>query len=118
MSLSKRLKFFRESIGMTQAELAKVTNASIPAWQCYESGKNVPNGKVLTSLASMGLNINWLLMGDENVIAGAAIGGTNTRGIPRSEETEEIVELLEKYGNKAIREEFKARLMRLMDAGK
>jgi hypothetical protein len=45
-------------------------HVSYKGWQGYESGDNVPGGKVLQSLAGLGFNINWLLTGEGPMRAG------------------------------------------------
>lgn len=44
---------FAESLGLHKSVLKK-----------YESGYNIPGGKILTAFASTGVNINWLLTGE------------------------------------------------------
>lgn len=61
MALSDRLKQARESLGLTQKDIAKACSVSIQMWQAYEAGKSVPGGKVLEGIARLGVNINWLL---------------------------------------------------------
>lgn len=64
MTLAERLKLIRESLGMSQSAMAKAADSSLPSWQGYEAGRNVPGGKVLEALARMGFNINWVLTGE------------------------------------------------------
>lgn len=62
-TLTDRLKKIRESLGLSQREMAEAVDSSFTSWQGYEAGRNTPGGKVLESLANMGFNINWLLTG-------------------------------------------------------
>lgn len=64
MGLAENLKIAREFLGKSQKEMAKAVGASLTAWQNYESGSQVPGGKVFEALARMGFNINWLLTGE------------------------------------------------------
>jgi transcriptional regulator with XRE-family HTH domain len=64
MSLSERLKFARENMGKNQKEMAKTIKVSLTAWQNYESGKQIPGGKVFEELVRLGFNANWILTGD------------------------------------------------------
>jgi transcriptional regulator with XRE-family HTH domain len=64
MTIHDRLKKARDLLGMSQSALAKAAGASLPAWQGYEAGKNIPGGKALQGLARLGININWLLTGE------------------------------------------------------
>lgn len=63
-TLSDRLKEIRANQGLSQALIAKELGCSLPAWQGYESGKNIPGGKVLKRIAELGYNLNWVLTGD------------------------------------------------------
>ena len=64
MSLSDRLKKIRAQLDLSQSGISKELGCSFPAWQGYESGKNVPGGKVLKQLAKKGFNVNWILTGE------------------------------------------------------
>lgn len=79
LSIAERLKKARESMRMSQSEFAKIAGASFAAWQGYESGKNIPGGKVLETLAEFGFNGHWLLTGKGS--SGATIDSTNG-GLP------------------------------------
>lgn len=61
--LSQRLKLWRKSLKLTQAELSEQMRASKSSIQGYELGKRTPGGDALTAFTKMGLNINWLLTG-------------------------------------------------------
>jgi transcriptional regulator with XRE-family HTH domain len=132
MGLADRIKIVRESLGMSQTAIAKAAESSLPSWQGYEAGKNVPGGKVLEALARLGFNINWILTGEgqmrlsgggqsiigssnSNVIQiGGAVGGTVSQGnIKRSADDEELCELLEKYGTKSLKEDLRSRLLQI-----
>ena len=81
MSLSERLKLARDSIGKSQKDMAKAVGASTTGWQNYESGDQVPGGKILEALAKIGFDINWLLTGEgmmqRNVANGHTANGNN-----------------------------------------
>ena len=64
MNLAERLKRVRENLGYTQKEMAKAINTNAQTWQIYETGKSVPGGKVLISIARLGFNVNWVLTGE------------------------------------------------------
>jgi len=132
MNLNERLKLVRKSLGMSQAEISKVIGSSVPAWQAYESGKNVPGGKILEALVRLGFNVNWVLTGDgqirfsdggqsingsSNIQVGGSVSGTVLHGnILRSSEVEELCELLEKYGTKTLKENLRIRLLQIKEA--
>lgn len=62
--LGTRLKEVRNILGMSQTAIAKATESSLPSWQGYEAGKNVPGGKVLEALSRIGIDANWVLTGN------------------------------------------------------
>ncbi len=53
----------REALGLTQDGLAQAVEGSKPGIRDNEGGKNVPGGKVICGLVSLGINANWLLTG-------------------------------------------------------
>lgn len=67
MILHDRLKIARDVLGLSQSAIAKAAGSSLPAWQGYESGKNIPGGKVFEGLARLGINVNWLLTGEGEI---------------------------------------------------
>lgn len=64
MTIGDRLKEIREKLGFSQNAMAKFVDCSSRAWQGYESGANIPGGDVLAKLAKSGININWILTGE------------------------------------------------------
>lgn len=64
MDIASRLKSLRESLELSQREMAKKLEISLGGLQSYESGKSVPGGNVLEALARLGFNVNWLLTGE------------------------------------------------------
>jgi len=64
MNLAERLKVARESIGKNQKEIADLVGVSYRAWQGYETGENVPGGKIFESLVRLGFSGTWLLTGE------------------------------------------------------
>lgn len=74
MDIASRLKTIRETLGLSQREMAKKLEISLGGLQSYESGKSVPGGNALEALARLGFNVNWLLTGEgEMESAGAWI---------------------------------------------
>ncbi len=63
MNIASRLKAVRESLELSQRDMAKKLEISLGGLQSYESGKSVPGGNVLESLARLGFNVDWLLTG-------------------------------------------------------
>ncbi|ABL01333.1 helix-turn-helix domain-containing protein [Pelobacter propionicus] len=62
--IGTRLKEVRNILGMSQTAIAKAADSSLPSWQGYEAGKNIPGGKVLEALSKMGIDVNWVLTGN------------------------------------------------------
>lgn len=61
--LSERLAQVRAALAKTQPEMDQVLDIGKRSWQRYESGANVPGGKVLTGLVRLGFDANWILTG-------------------------------------------------------
>jgi len=59
-----RLKVFRESLNMGQAQFAAALGGTVGGYQKNEQGISAPNSKVLSKLHGLGLNLNWLLSGE------------------------------------------------------
>lgn len=134
MSVADRLKIARESTGKSQREMADQLGTSFRAWQDYEAGKNFPGGKVFESLVKLGFNANWLLTGEGDMRVGGSFKhltdedlefgrGLCQIGEPvvaeqykkydRDDEAEELCRLLKRYGNKAMIEDLRARLLKI-----
>jgi transcriptional regulator with XRE-family HTH domain len=64
MSLGERLKVVRESTKKSQREFAELLGVSFRGLQTYESGASVPGGNILSAYASLGFNVNWILLGE------------------------------------------------------
>jgi transcriptional regulator with XRE-family HTH domain len=64
MSLRERLKVARESTKQSQRDFAELLGVSFRGLQTYETGTSIPGGSVLSAYASLGFNINWILLGE------------------------------------------------------
>lgn len=64
MTLADRLKAIRKATGKSQTTMAKEADSSLPSWQGYEAGKNIPGGNVLEALSRLGYSVDWLLTGE------------------------------------------------------
>ena len=60
-TIAQRLKQLRTHFGKSQKEMAEWVGITQLAWFNYESGKSLPNGKVLAKLCKYGVNSNWIL---------------------------------------------------------
>lgn len=70
MDIAARFKMVRDSLGLSQREMAKKLDSSLGALQSYEAGKSVPGGNVLEALARLGINVNWILTGEGEIRIG------------------------------------------------
>ena len=123
MSLGERMKIARESTGKGQKEMAQLCNASYRMWQAYEVNDNQPKAEVIESLVKLGFNANWLLTGEGEMKRGTTVAGPATAsatsvsdpGEPFAQdaESEELCRLLKRYGNRALVEDVKARLLKI-----
>jgi len=67
--IGSRLKIWRKHLGFTQSKFADVSGVHIGVLKKYERGVNVPGGEALGAFSSTGVNINWLLTGEGDMIA-------------------------------------------------
>lgn len=67
MLIYERMKFIRESLGLTQRGMGARIGISYRTWQDYETAKSYPNSKTLKQLAKLGFNVNWILTGERPV---------------------------------------------------
>jgi phage repressor protein C with HTH and peptisase S24 domain len=63
VSISDRLREERERLGMSQAELADMADQSRKSQIRYESGERSPDGLYLSKIASIGVDILYVLTG-------------------------------------------------------
>lgn len=62
--LQTRLRMIRHQAGLTASEMARhVGLKDRKSWENYERGQTTPKADVLTRLALLGIDINWLLTG-------------------------------------------------------
>ncbi|WP_184261697.1 helix-turn-helix domain-containing protein [Novispirillum itersonii] len=63
-SLKIRLRRIRHQAGLSASEMARhVGLKDRKSWENYERGQTTPKADVLTRLAQLGIDINWLLTG-------------------------------------------------------
>lgn len=93
MDISTRFKMVRESLGHSQREMAKYLHSSLGALQSYESGKSIPGGNVLETLARLGFNVNWILTGEGEM---KRAGGQN-KPVVKSDSNEEVSEYSKQF---------------------
>lgn len=60
----ERLKEERDSLGFTQDAMAAKAGISKRSYCAYEAGETAPSAKLLAALASMGVDVAYLLTGE------------------------------------------------------
>jgi transcriptional regulator with XRE-family HTH domain len=60
---NERLKEVREQLELTQDDMVSKTGIPKRSYCAYEAGEMAPNAKLLAGLASMGIDIGYLLTG-------------------------------------------------------
>lgn len=72
--LSGRLKQARERLGYTQSDISEAVGSKLRSWQEYERGTRTPGSQVITGLARLGINANWVLIGEGEMLMKDARG--------------------------------------------
>lgn len=126
IKLNNRLKTARESLGKSQKEMAELLGIGLKSWQVYEQGTSVPGGNVFEALVKLGFNANWLLMGEGEMKRGetdsyrahqAGLAADPVQQyLPPDAETVELLLMLKRYGNRALIDDLKARLLKIKAA--
>lgn len=62
-SMARRLRDARETLGLTQTEMALRLRVKLRAYQSYESAHRFPQADSLEALHGLGISIDWLLTG-------------------------------------------------------
>lgn len=79
--LGDRIRRLRESLGYSQAELARVAGISLGALKKYEGDKRAPGADAIIGLCKAGANLNWLATGEGQILwkdVASARHGLNT----------------------------------------
>ena len=63
-ALAARLRAARERLGVNQKEMAARLGTGFRSLQDYEQGKVIPGGAVFSAYGRLGVDLNWLLLGD------------------------------------------------------
>jgi transcriptional regulator with XRE-family HTH domain len=131
MQAASRMKILRDMEGKTQKEMALILNVNYRTYQNYENGVNKPGWEVFEAITRIGYDPVWLLIGEGEMrrrpasggnqfaigdglvqVGGKVSGQITTGGKSRSADIEELCDLLDRYGSKALIENIKTRLMR------
>ncbi|WP_333709417.1 helix-turn-helix transcriptional regulator [Tepidimonas ignava] len=67
-TIGSRLRQWRITLGLTQAQLAERLGVHIGVLKKYEQGLNVPGGEALAAIARTGVNMTWLLTGEGEML--------------------------------------------------
>lgn len=63
-TLGMRLKIARDHLGYAQKGMAEAAGSKLRSWQDYEADKKVPGSQIIAGLSALGVNANWLLLGE------------------------------------------------------
>lgn len=99
--IGERMKVFRESLGLGQEQLAAQIGGSKRGIQDNEWGKAAPNSKILVGLAKLGLNVNWLLLGEGEMLMKNVSTSVTPSDIKLYGDAMEAIDYLLQQGNKA-----------------
>lgn len=98
--IGARIKAWRKAIGLTQAEFARRLGVHIGVLKKYEQGLNIPGGEALAAIAKTGVNMNWLLTGEGDMLVKAS---------------SQQLQVIEGEGRKATDDQDIARLLRAIE---
>ncbi|MDO5562786.1 MAG: helix-turn-helix transcriptional regulator, partial [Synergistaceae bacterium] len=68
MCIEKRLLQARECLKKTQKEIASMANISVRAYINYENGQREVPRSVMNVYSQLGVNVNWLLSGEGEML--------------------------------------------------
>jgi transcriptional regulator with XRE-family HTH domain len=104
-TIGSRLKAWRHALGLTQAQFAERIGVHIGVLKKYEQGLNIPGGDALAAIAKTGVNMNWLLTGEGEMLPRQAPESA-LKGVQREHlrRWEAIVALVQGIEDQAARE--------------
>ena len=94
MSFSERIKKLRKYLGLSQKEFGGEIGVGTSHVSQWERGLSMPSSKALMGMAHLGVNINWLLTGDGEMMMGAP-SFPKRKGIFSEEQIKEIEKLID-----------------------
>lgn len=68
-----RLKEARSALCLTQKELVSASGVPLPSLRDYELGNRIPGGDAVAALVRAGINANWLLTGEGEMLLQASV---------------------------------------------
>lgn len=118
-TLGDRLRIFREHIQLTQAQLAQELQMSKTGLQQNEADKALPGAKFLIALHGRGLNVNWLLSGEGEMLLSDKPTTSSSDDLQLYVESMEVINfLIEKAGKTATYKQRRALVDALYQASK
>jgi transcriptional regulator with XRE-family HTH domain len=95
MSLAHRLKAWRHALGLTQEQFAQRCGLPKRTVIGYENGEREPGSAALAAIARTGVNLNWLLTGEGEMLP-KETPGIELKGAERhARRWQKIIELVE-----------------------
>jgi transcriptional regulator with XRE-family HTH domain len=99
MKISERLSQLRVKLDISQPAAATRFHIPLPSWKNYEKGPSEPGSGALRGLAEGGVNINWLLTGEGEMLLTDQTGNAD-KSEPSQIDTKEFVHILERLAKK------------------
>lgn len=78
MSIGERLRLLRGRFDLSQADMSSKFGIPSGSWKKYEAGPSEPGAGALRGLAEGGVNINWLLTGEGEMLLTDQVKVTET----------------------------------------
>ena len=105
MSTKDRLKQWRQFLGLTQQQFCERTGIPLRTLRGYEGGTRHPGEDALAAIARTGVNMNWLLTGEGEMLPRQAPESA-LKGVQREHlrRWEAIVALVQGIEDEAARE--------------
>lgn len=95
MNIGERLRLLRGKLELSQAEASVKFGIPSGSWKKYETGPSEPGSGALRALSEGGVNVNWLLTGEGEMLLADQVG--NVDGTPPCQiDTKEFVKILER----------------------
>jgi len=99
MSTKDRLKQWRQFLGLTQQQFCERTGIPLRTLRGYEGGTRHPGEDALAAIARTGVNMNWLLTGEGEMLprdeSGSALKGVLREDVRRWEAIVALVQGIE-----------------------
>jgi len=97
MKISDRLRLIREHFDLTQPSAATKFGIPLGTYKQYEKGPSEPGSGALRGLAEGGININWLLTGEGEMLLADQTNNVE-KAAPCQIDTKEFLRILERLG--------------------